>query len=159
VEPSDVVAVVALVVSPAAALAGVWLTARLTEKSRRAAQADAGRTEALAALARFMSVVVDAEPTLVYTGDLREYPSPTEAVKGLYVRWAAAREPMLLLSLTHPKEQIRQLCFQVQAEAQIVLRQVDDAIQASGDLDPARRHYEKLTSDLSRLGQLLSAAS
>lgn len=104
-----------------------------------------------------MAVYVDAEPTLIYTGSLREYTSPQDAIAGLYKRWLIVREPMLLLSVSHPSAEVQTLAFHGQAQLEMVLRLTDDAIKSKGSLDQARRIYDECGEKLTRLGKLLSA--
>jgi hypothetical protein len=103
-----------------------------------------------------MAVAVDAEPTLVVTGSLREYASPKDAIAGLYKRWDLAREPMVLLRVTYPLEEVRNLAFEVQAELEMVLRETDDVVKSQGSLDNALALYHTCLEKLGRLGGLIS---
>lgn len=153
---SDVVALVSVVVSPIAALIGVWMTSRLSEKARARDREDKAREEALRGLGEFIAVLVDGEPRLVAHGDLREYDSPGDAISGLYARWAAVRQPLMLLNVTHPSREVRRLAFQAQAQMEMVLRQTDDCLQGKSDLSPARFSYDELQGVVRELAKKLS---
>jgi hypothetical protein len=157
VTSSTLIALIAAVISPAAALSGVWLTARLTRQARLDEQQDRARREALAGLSPFAALAVDANPDLVLNGELREYPSPAEAASGLYQRWLAVREPLILLWMSHPSAQVRELAFSVQAELEMVLRVTEKVIKhnSSGG-DALRDSYNKVLHDMATLGRSLS---
>jgi hypothetical protein len=149
---ANLIALVAVIISPAAALAGVWLTARLSRQARSEEQQDRARQDALAGLSSFAALVVDANPDLVLRNQLREYSSPQEAVSGLYQRWLAAREPLILLWVSHPSERVRELAFSVQAELEMLLRVMERG-DGTGLLQDK---YAKLGLMLLELGQSLS---
>jgi hypothetical protein len=141
-----------------AALTGVWLTARLTARGRQAEAEREERKDALGAVAGLMSIVVDADPTLILAGDLREYDTPAEAIEGLYGRWRAAREPLVLLSLSYPSEEGRHLAFNAQAKLEIALRLTDDARKSPGaDITHARAALSECAESLQRLARTISA--
>lgn len=156
---STAIALLSVIVSPLAALTAVWLTARLAANVRRSEAAAQERREALDAIAGLMSIVIDADPNLVVSGDLREYNSPEQAVEGLYERWRKAREPLVLLSLAYPTEQGRHLAFDAQAKLEMALRLTDDAVRAGdgADLSRARAALGECGADLQRLAQMVSA--
>jgi hypothetical protein len=156
VNSSDVIALVSVVVSPASALIAVWLTQRATAEQKAAERAATGRAEALNGLARFASVAIDADPRLVANGDLREYASPDAAISGLYARWVAAREALVLLRFSHPSQEVQDLAQDAQAELEIALRKTEDAIKNHGDLSAARKAWQGCLDKLGRLGPLLS---
>jgi hypothetical protein len=149
---ANLIALIAVIISPAAALAGVWLSARLTRQARIEEQQDRARQDALAGLSPFAALVVDANPDLVLHGQLREYSSPQEAVPGLYQRWLAAREPLILLWVSHPSDRVRELAFSVQAELEMLLRLMEHG-DHTGLLQDK---YAELGSKVLELGQSLS---
>ena len=151
---AQILALTAVVVSPAAALVGVWLSSSLSARQRQREREDAARSEALASLAHFMALLVDAAPVLVVAGDLREYATPEEAIAGLYQRWGTAREGMVLLSVSHPSSEVRKLAFDLQARTEMSLRLTDGAIKSGSDPDSSA-HHESLAM-AGRLGELLS---
>ncbi|MBV8863062.1 MAG: hypothetical protein JO082_15240 [Mycobacterium sp.] len=158
---SQVVALASVIVSPAGALAGVWLTSSLTARQRRRDQQDKYRDNALHGLARFMSLAIDANPSMVLSGDLREYTSPEDAIAGLYERWKVAREPLVLLAYSHPSDEVRRLAFDVQAGLELVLRRTDDLIKSNPDaemrLGGPQTEYERFGDKARMLGALLKA--
>jgi hypothetical protein len=148
-----VIALVTVVVSPASALVAVWLTSRLGAEKDRRAQQNTFRTEALSAVSSFMGLVVDSAPGMVTRGDLREYASPQEAVSGLYERWKVAREPMVLLSLSHPSDAVRTLAFRVQEYEELVLRNIDSAVKAGRTMNDPDRQHQEVIADIAALGR------
>jgi hypothetical protein len=148
----NLIAFLAVIISPAAALAGVWLSARLSRQARIEEQQDRARQDALAGLSPFAALVVDANPDLVLHGQLREYSSPQEAVSGLYQRWLAAREPLILLWVSHPSDRVRELAFSVQAELEMLLR----LMEHGNHTGLSRDKYAELGSKVLELGQSLS---
>jgi hypothetical protein len=156
-DATQIITVVSLIVSPASALAAVWLTSNLATGQRRREQEDRARADALSALGHLAAVYADAMPSLVYNGDLREYTSPEDAIKGLYARWNKAREPMMVLNVSHPSAEVRDLAFGVQGELEVVLRLTDDAIKSQGSLDRAEHMYHQCGQKFMRLGGLLSS--
>ena len=155
-EASEWIALVAVFVSPAAALAGAYVNSHLASRNRRAESADAARSEALQGVARMHSLLLDAVPSLVLTNDLREYASPDAAVRGLYGRWLELREPLVLLSLTHPSPEVREAAFAFQAEVEMSLRTTSDAASNEAERDHAEEMYRRAGETALRLGQLLS---
>jgi hypothetical protein len=157
---SETVSIVSVIVSPIAALVGAWLNSHLAQRQRRRDQQDTYRENALQGLASFMSLVLDANPSLILNGDLREYPTPIDAINGLYERWKSAREPLVLLTFSHPSDQVRKLAFTLQAELEMVLRNTDDALKSksasSGSLQEA---YIKCFNDGDVLGRLLETSA
>jgi len=98
-----------------------------------------------------LGVLVDSEPSLVANAQLREYATPQEAVQGLYDRWSRARESLLVMHYSHPNEQVRQLAFELQAQAELSLRLTAEMIEGK-DRD-ARNAYEdagKTAGELAR---------
>jgi len=156
VTSSDLIALVSVVVSPTSVLVAVWLTSLFAARQKSADAAEATRAEALAGFAHFAALGLDAEPTLVASGSIREYSSPEGAVAGLCARWVAAREPLVQLGFAHPSKQVRGLALSVQALLELTLRQTEDAIKTNGDLSTARITYGTCIQDLGRLGQLLT---
>lgn len=155
---STLIALIAAVISPASALLGVWLAARLTRQARLDEQQDRARQEALAGLSPFAALTVDCNPELVMGGRLREYSSPAEAVSGLYQRWLAVREPLILLWVSHPSAQVRQLAFDVQAELELLLRVTEKAIRrdTAAPSSVLQSSYQKILDDMKALGRSLS---
>ncbi|MER5305768.1 hypothetical protein ABT039_40745 [Streptomyces lasiicapitis] len=151
---SEVIALVAVVLSPVSALAGVWLSARLSERGRHEAQQEHVRQEAMTGLGTFAALAVDANPTLVATGQLKEYGSPRDAVKGLYERWLTAREPLMLLWVSHPSAEVRDLAFSTQAQLEMVLRRTEETLERPAELP--RASYDRALADMTALGQLIS---
>jgi hypothetical protein len=78
---ANLIALIAVIVSPAAALAGVWLTARLSRQARIEEQQGRAWQDALADISPFAALVVDAQPDLVLFNQLREYSSPRKAYR------------------------------------------------------------------------------
>ncbi|MET8681724.1 hypothetical protein ABZW18_30110 [Streptomyces sp. NPDC004647] len=130
------------------------MSARLSERGRLSAQREHARKEALTGLGTFAALVVDANPALIATGELREYGSPSEAVTGLYERWLTAREPLMLLWVSHPSPEVRDLAFSVQAQLELVLRRTAKALERQAELPGAS--YNKVLVDMTALGQSLS---
>lgn len=62
---------------------------------------------------------LDAEPTLVATGSIRDYNSPEAAVAGPYARRVQVREPLVLLACAHPSEEVRRLALNAQARLEL----------------------------------------
>jgi hypothetical protein len=159
---SDVVALVSLVVSPTAALAAVWLTSRLAAERTQRDQEDKARGDALTALGHFYALLMDAQPSLIINGDLREYESREEAVAGLYDRWRTSREPLMVLAVAHTSKEARELAFKVQAYLEHALRESDDVIKCKNDNEQRRSFrraedaWAESARDLDKLGQLLS---
>jgi hypothetical protein len=158
VTSSTLIALIAAVISPASALLGVWLAARLTRQARLDDQQDRARQEALAGLSPFAALAVDSNPDLVMGGQLREYTSPAEAVSGLYQRWLAIREPLILLWVSHPSAQVRQLAFDVQAELELLLRMTELEIRHDTRYPSSalQSSYRKILVDMEALGRSLS---
>jgi hypothetical protein len=153
--PANLIALVSVITSPLAALAGVWLAARLSSKSRDEERQDRARKDAFAGLSPFAALVVDANPDLLLRNKLREYSSPEEAVSGLYRRWLVAREPLVLLWVSHPSERVRDLAFSVQAELELLLRQMEK----HSDMNSLRERYDETARKLTELGQSLFSSS
>jgi hypothetical protein len=158
---STLIALTSVVISPASALSGIWLASRLTRQARLDDQGDRARQEALASLGPFAALVVDANPELVLKGELREYDSPAQAISGLYRRWLAVREPLILLWVSHPSPTVRALAFNVQAELEMVLRIAEKATRdenaGTASLHAASRSaYDELGTKVATLGRLLS---
>jgi hypothetical protein len=84
---SEWIALVAVVVSPAAALAGAYVNSYLAARNRHAESAESARTAALEG-SPGCTLLLDAVPSLVIANDLREYASPDAAVRGLHGRSA-----------------------------------------------------------------------
>lgn len=120
-----------------AVLAGAWLNAYLASRARAAEQLERRRADAAAAIGPMVSLLLDAEPTLVLSGELREYTDPQAAVKGLYDRWLRAREP-LLVAFAQPSPEVRDMGVQLQAEAEMLLRHL-----SKGDMDGSREIYAR----------------
>jgi hypothetical protein len=156
VSPPNLIALIAVVVSPASALAGVWLSARLSRRARLDEQQDHARQEALAGLGAFAALAVDANPQLVLAGQLREYASPAEAASGLHTRWLTAREPLMIVWMSHPSPQVRELAFTVQANLEMVLRITEKAAaRDAASMSPLTSAYDQLLKDMEALGRLL----
>src|SRR5687768_14944700 len=99
---------------PLGVLAGAWLNSRLSERATAVSREEGAREAALRALARMQTILVDAQPSLIMSNDLREYSSPEKAVEGLHRRWVRDREAFMELWLTHPLPEVRKLAFDVQ---------------------------------------------
>jgi hypothetical protein len=157
---SETVSIVSVIVSPIAALMGAWLNSHLAQRQRRRDQQDTYRENALQGLASFMSLVLDANPSLILNGDLREYPTPIDAINGLYERWKSAREPLVLLTFSHPSERVRRLAFTLQAELEMVLRNTDDVLKSkSAPSGSLQEGSNKCVKDGNELGRLLETAA
>jgi hypothetical protein len=157
---SETVSIVSVIVSPVAALMGSWVNSRLAQRQRRRDQQDTYRDNALQGLASFMSLVLDANPSLVLRGDLREYPTASAAIKGLYARWKKAREPLVLLAFSHPSDQVRTLAFQLQAGLEMVLRSTDDVLRSeSPPSDSLQEDYDECVNEGAELGRLVEASN
>jgi hypothetical protein len=165
VEPQDWIALTAVVIGPIAALAGAWVNHTLSQRSRLAEESARSRTAALESVGRMRTLLLDAEPSLVLSGELREFETPEQAVAALYRRWLSAREPLVLLSVTHPVERVQELALTLQAEAEILLRGLHDATrQISEDSqykrrqepDDLRHRYAAAVHTSVALGALLS---
>ncbi|MGZ4325854.1 MAG: hypothetical protein ACXVH3_26840 [Solirubrobacteraceae bacterium] len=102
------------------------------------------------------ALLLDAEPSLVVTNELREYSTPEAAVKGLIERWLSLREPLVLLWITHPVAEVRQAALMFQAEVELCLRHTADAAKSDGDITRARESYAKAAERARELGKLLS---
>jgi len=83
VQARDWIALVAVIVAPLAALAGALVNSRLSERARKADVAERGQQDALVALGHMRCLLLDGEPTLVVTGNLREFKDPREAIEDL----------------------------------------------------------------------------
>ena len=153
---SEWIALVAVIVSPAAALAGAYLNSYLAARNRREESAERARDAALEDLGKMDALLVDASPKLVLANELREYRSPEEAVRGLYGRWLKLREPLFLLSLTHPSPDVRDAAFEFQAQVEISLRMTADAAKDPGRHEQADAAYQRASETANRLGKLLS---
>ena len=134
-EPANYIALVAVFVSPLAALGGAWLNSYLSRRAKADEQAEIFRKENAQAIAPMFGVLVDALPSLIIGSQLREYDSPRAAIEGLYGRWAVAREPLLVMHYAHPSENVRRLAFDFQAKVEMSLRQTDNWIQRNTDTD------------------------
>jgi hypothetical protein len=157
---SETVSIVSVIVSPIAALMGAWLNSHLAQRQRRRDQQDTYRDNALQGLARFMSLALDANPSLILKGDLREYPTPIDAINGLYERWKSAREPLVLLTFSHPSRQVRSLAFNLQAKLEMVLRNTDDVLKSkSASSDSLQEAYDKCVKDGVELGRLVETSA
>jgi hypothetical protein len=121
-DANSIIALVGVIVAPAAALAGAWVNSYLARKEKAVAQAEASRRDVARAAGPMFGILVDAIPDLIRSNELREYDTPEEAVAGLYRRWTKAREPLLVLSFGHPSELVRKLAFALQAEVEMSLR-------------------------------------
>jgi hypothetical protein len=153
---SEVIALVSLIVSPTAALVAVWLTSRLTAQQRQREREDAARGEALAALGRFMTVVVDAAPSSVVHGQTRANMSPQDFLERLFYRWEEVREPLVLMSVAHPSPEVQKLAFYAQTQLEIVLERIDEALKPGGSIREASDAYEHLAEIVHDLGQHLA---
>lgn len=156
---AEVTALVSLALSPIAALSGVWLTSHLAAQRVARDRNEQARGEAMAALGRFTAVAVDANPALIRANDLREFSTPDEAVAGLYERWGHVREPLMVLSISHPEADVRRLAFDVQAELELCLRQTSDAMSSDEHTTAAEASYRAMLGHLQELAQLLSPFS
>jgi hypothetical protein len=156
VEASEWIALVAVIVSPAAALAGAWLNSSLAARGRRQEAADRAREQAIEGVAQMKSLLLDAVPRLIVGNELREYESLEEAVDGLYARWLKAREPLVLVHVAHRDPEVRHLAYRLQAEAEVSLRLSADAAKA-GEVDDNTQHaWEQAHFTADELGQRLS---
>ena len=153
---SDWIALVAVFVAPVAALAGAYVNSLLAARNRQTESAERALADALEGVARMRTLLLDAVPSLIIANDLREYSSPDEAVRGLYSRWLTLREPLVLLSLTHPSEEVRDMALEFQAEVEMSLRMTADATKPGVGGDPADEAYRRACNTAGRLGQLLS---
>ncbi|WP_156771967.1 hypothetical protein [Mycobacterium sp. 1245805.9] len=159
-----IVSIVSVIVSPVAALLGAWVNSVATQRQHRLDQQDKYRDDALQGLARFMSLLLDANPSLVAAGDLREYGSPKDAITGLYERWKAAREPLVLLAFSHPSVEVRKLAFDLQAHLELVLRHTDDWLNCQRSPEEglsfksrAQELYDRCARNGAALGRLLES--
>ena len=153
-EPRDWIALVAVVIGPISVLAGAWTNAHLARRSKLQDADAAARREALDALGRMKALLADAVPDLVLGDGLLEYEGPEQAVQGLYQRWLTAREPLVLLSVTHPSEDVRHLAFRLQAEVEMALRAMHKTL--GGDRADATEWWNKATDSAAALGKLLT---
>ena len=153
-QPSEWIALVAVVVGPAAALAGVWVQTRLAERTQDRVREATAQADALTAVARMQALILDAQPTLILNNELGEYSSPEDAIAGLYERWLTLREPLVLLAITHPQRDVRMAALDLQASVEMLLR--DARLSVHGN--DARRvvEYDDVLDAGVRLGQLLS---
>jgi hypothetical protein len=101
------------------------------------------------------AVLADSDPNLILNNELREYRDPMAAVDGLYQRWLAAREPLILLSSTHPSPEVRESAFELQASVEASLRMTAKAIDG-GSTDSLTEWWRSAGATALRLGQLLS---
>jgi hypothetical protein len=155
VEASDWIALAAVLVAPAAALAGAALNAYLGRRAREVERAEQAREDALAALGHMKAVLADLSPTLILNNELREYADPKAAIDGLYKRWLNAREPLILLSTTHPSAEVRDSAFDLQAQVEASLRMTAKAVDG-GSQDGLEEWWGSAGASALRLGQLLS---
>jgi hypothetical protein len=102
------------------------------------------------------SLLLDAAPSLVLNNELREYSNADAAIKGLYERWLGLREPLVLLSVTHPSHEVRDAAFVFQAEVEMSLRRTADAAKPGAPRRLADDAYHRAGIAATRLGQLLS---
>ena len=157
--PQNWIALVAVMVAPLSALAGAWVNATLAKRGKAEEADAAARRDALIGLGRMKALLIDSQPSLVLANDLREYANPNEAVDGLFRRWLEAREALILLSVTHPNMQVRELAFRVQADVEFVLRTLDKIIKRgeTADADGTAEHaFLQASESTVRLGELLS---
>jgi hypothetical protein len=159
VRASDWISLVAVIVAPLSVMAGAWLNSSLVRRTKATDDDRAALADALVALGRMKALLIDAQPNLVLNNDLREYESPNEAIAGLFQRWVEYREPFVLLSVTHPNEEVRDLAFTLQGDVELLLRMLDDTIKGAKHSDPSRTNEEafhRATDTTLRLGRLLS---
>jgi hypothetical protein len=124
-------------VSPLAALAGAWVSGRLAQKARAEEQVAKWRGEAAAALGPMVALLLDAEPSLVLNAQLHEYRDPQAAIDGLYERWLKAREPLLVVSFAQQSPELRNMGIRLQAEAEMLLRELSRFATEGLSLDKA----------------------
>ena len=124
----ELMTLVGVIVAPLAALAGVWLEKRLSSHERALRQEDFDRRASANAVGPMLSVLVDADCDLVTNSRLYEYATAKEAIRGLYVRWAKAREPLLILHVSHRSAEVRELAMSLQVEVEILLRAISTAV-------------------------------
>lgn len=136
-EPANYIALVSVIVSPLAALGGAWLNSYLARRAKVEEHAETLRKETAQAVAPMFGILVDAQPSLVALGQLREHDSPKVAVEGLYRRWTVAREPLLVIHYGHPSEHVRRLAFSFQANVELSLRETAEIVgRIEAGLDP-----------------------
>lgn len=152
---SDWIALAAVLVSPAAVLAGAFANSYLAARNTRARAEDRARQDALKGLAEMKSLLLDAEPSLILKNELGEYLGIDAAVQGLYSRWLMIREPLVLLSVMHPSEEVRDAAVDLQAEVEVAIRMTGRAAESPRSSDPYDA-YTRAIETASRLGKLLS---
>jgi hypothetical protein len=148
------IALVAILVAPTSALAGAWVNSFLAAKSKATETVKTAQADALIALGRMKTLLVDAQPSLILNNELREYAQPKDALAGLYKRWLEAREPLVLMSVTHPSPEVRDKAFALQAQAEMALRTVNQVLDGL-QLDPMA-NWRQAAQTAGELGQLLS---
>ena len=153
------ISLTAILVAPISVLAGAWMNSALTRRSKVEETERAALDAMLRALGEMKALLVDSTPSLVLNNELIEYENPKDAVAGLYSRWLKAREPFVLLAVTHPVEEVRNRAFAVQANAEWLLRILHGITEGKADPfhpDRAQKAFRTAWASANELGRLLS---